>query len=414
MNISKTTIFVGFSTGIKLLSGLIISKFVSMSFGPSGLVLIGQLQNFTSVINTIATGGIQQGVTALIAKKDKDEKYIAQIVGTTFLISSFFCVATFITCFLFKSQLSWLIFDHDRYADLIVIASVCILFFAFNNFCFSIINGFKDVKKYAILNSVSSLIALLLTCGLIYWFSINGALFGIILHPVFVSGIMFFSLRKQYWLKNIQQHFKLNKELGKKLIPYSAMSLIGITSLPIALIIIRNFLLAKEGMVYTGYWEASWKISHYYMMVLTTGFGVYLLPTYSAITEKKLLRKEVFKSMKFVFLISATLALVLFLGKKYVLLILFDHSFLEVENYLGYQLAGDVVKITSWTVALLLQAKAKATTFILTQILFYGLYIGSIYLLHPYLSKDAVFIAYLANYVLYFAYITYSCRKILW
>ena len=46
---------------IKVISGIIMNKIISLFLGPSGIALIGQFQNTTSIISSLAHGSIQTG-----------------------------------------------------------------------------------------------------------------------------------------------------------------------------------------------------------------------------------------------------------------------------------------------------------------------------------------------------------------
>lgn len=65
----KVFSFTALSTFIKLITGFITVKVVAVIIGPSGIALLGQLRNFITISNTIATGGINIGVTKYIAEK---------------------------------------------------------------------------------------------------------------------------------------------------------------------------------------------------------------------------------------------------------------------------------------------------------------------------------------------------------
>ena len=414
MNISKTTIYVGISTGVKILSGVIINKYISVVAGPSGMALIGQLQNFLSIINTIATGGIQKGITTQVSKHREDDDRIRKTINTSFSIGLIFSGLIIIIASVFSSQISELIFYETKSQYLILISSFSVVFFVFNTFVFSTINGFKDVVGYTRLNIMSSLSALFLTSFLIYFFGLEGALLAIILNQLFTSSFIYLSLRKRKWIADIRLSLKVNNEIAKKLFPFSVMTLIGVVGLPVTLMIVRDFLVSKEGLDGAGNWEAVWKISQYYLMVLTTGFGVYLLPTYSAIEEKVKLRREVFKSLGFVFLVSMFLASSIYLFRNFIITFLFDDSFVKVIPYMKWQLLGDVIKVSSWSIGLLLQAKAKATKFVITQIIFNSLFILLVHVLYPIFEQEAVYISYLINYCCHILFIIFICRKILW
>ncbi|EJG0004581.1 O-antigen flippase, partial [Vibrio parahaemolyticus] len=49
MNLIKTSFLTLIATAIRLISGLVINKAISVFIGPSGLALIGQFQNSLTV-----------------------------------------------------------------------------------------------------------------------------------------------------------------------------------------------------------------------------------------------------------------------------------------------------------------------------------------------------------------------------
>ena len=50
MTLIKTSVLSAIATIIKIISGFVINKVVAIYVGPSGLAIIGQLQNFMELI----------------------------------------------------------------------------------------------------------------------------------------------------------------------------------------------------------------------------------------------------------------------------------------------------------------------------------------------------------------------------
>ena len=50
MTLIKTSILSAIATIIKIISGFIVTKVIAVYIGPSGLALIGQLQNFINLV----------------------------------------------------------------------------------------------------------------------------------------------------------------------------------------------------------------------------------------------------------------------------------------------------------------------------------------------------------------------------
>lgn len=51
------------STLVRMLTGMISVKIVASVIGPSGVAMLGQLNNMTTILLGVANGGIQSGVT---------------------------------------------------------------------------------------------------------------------------------------------------------------------------------------------------------------------------------------------------------------------------------------------------------------------------------------------------------------
>ena len=90
----KVFSFTGLSTIIKLVTSYVSVKVVAAIIGPSGIALIGQLQNFSSIFTTLGAGGINNGVVKYVSEyKDNEtelQKYIRNGFKITVFLSLFF------------------------------------------------------------------------------------------------------------------------------------------------------------------------------------------------------------------------------------------------------------------------------------------------------------------------------------
>ena len=62
MKLASTVSWSALATIIRLANGFVSMKVVAVLVGPVGIALIGQFGNFTSIIMTLALGGISTGV----------------------------------------------------------------------------------------------------------------------------------------------------------------------------------------------------------------------------------------------------------------------------------------------------------------------------------------------------------------
>ena len=63
------------STVVKMLTGLISVKVVASIIGPSGVALVGQLNNFATIAMSLASGGINNGITKYVAERENFMNY---------------------------------------------------------------------------------------------------------------------------------------------------------------------------------------------------------------------------------------------------------------------------------------------------------------------------------------------------
>jgi len=72
------------SVGISFVLGMLSSKIVSVFLGPSGMALMGSFRNFTTMIKSVATLGINTSVVKLIVENKDDREEVSIIYSTFF------------------------------------------------------------------------------------------------------------------------------------------------------------------------------------------------------------------------------------------------------------------------------------------------------------------------------------------
>ena len=72
MNFYKTSFFSGLTTLIKVCTGFITGKILSIYLGPAGIAQLGNFYNYLGILNTISSGGINNGVVKYASEWDKN------------------------------------------------------------------------------------------------------------------------------------------------------------------------------------------------------------------------------------------------------------------------------------------------------------------------------------------------------
>ena len=188
LDLVKVFSFTALSTLVRMLTGLVSVKVVASIIGPAGVALVGQLNNFATIALSLSTGGINNGITKYIAEYKDDEEKVKDCLSTALRITMICSLVMAVFLVLFHAYLSRYIMLSPDYGYVFVIFGFTILFYALNMGLASIINGFKEFKRYVKINIAGSLFGLVFTLSLVFTWQLKGAL----ISAVTFQSIMFF------------------------------------------------------------------------------------------------------------------------------------------------------------------------------------------------------------------------------
>ena len=159
-DIVKVFSFNAISTLIHMCTGLISIKVVASIIGPSGVAILGQLNNLNSMLQGLAAGGIRSGVTKFIAEHKDDEGKVRNYIGNALRISAVFTLFISLVCVLGSNLLSERVMLSTEYGYVFIVLGFTIFLFTLNSLLISVLNGFKEFKKYVVVNIASSIVSL--------------------------------------------------------------------------------------------------------------------------------------------------------------------------------------------------------------------------------------------------------------
>jgi PST family polysaccharide transporter len=411
MTLIKTSILTAISTVIKVISAFVINKVIAVYIGPSGLALIGQLQNFLSTIMTFSNGAITQGVVKYTAEY-KDIKQKSKIFSNSIIISVVCSFIISVVLFVFNDYFAKLILKDIAFSSVFSTLGFTIFLFALNTILLSILNGQKEIKKYIAVNIASSIFSLFFTSFLVYKWYLMGALYAMVLNQSIIFFITLLFVVKSDWFKVEYFLQGIDKESLKKLLKFSLMAITSAIMLPISQIIIRDYIAKNLGWDSAGYWQGIMYISNMYLLVITTSLEVYYLPKLSEITDKLELKKEIINGYKIIMPIVVFLAFMIYVLKNFIILILFSKDFLPMIELFKWQLIGDVIKIASWLLAYLMLAKAMTKVFIISELLFASSWTILAIVCVKYFGLIGVTYAFTLNYIFYFIFTYFYFKKV--
>lgn len=412
-DIVKVFSFNAISTLVRMLTGLISVKVVASIIGPCGIALLGQLNNFSTILLGVANGGINSGITKYVAEYKEDESAIKKILSNALQITLFFTFIVSLGLIILHNQLSRLVMLSDEYGYVFLIFGFTIFLYTLNTLLISILNGYKEFKRYVIVNISGTIVGLLFTICFVFSMGLKGALISAVSYQSVVFFITFWICRKAPWLSVIYYRERLDRKMLRRFLNYSAMTLVSLSVVPVSQMLLRGYVISEISMTEAGWWEAMNRISNVYLMVITTSFSIYYLPRLSEIKEISELRYEIFKCYKVIIPILLSGLTLVYLLRHFVVMILFSPDFYPMESLFIWQLLGYFFKISSWLLAFLMVAKSMTKTFIATEVVFSGLFVVLGYLFMNLNGVVGITQAYFVNYVIYTVCMVVIFRKII-
>jgi PST family polysaccharide transporter len=391
----------GFTTGLKILATVVLSKIVAVKLGPPGLAMLGQLTSFITIALLLSTGGFGNGIIKYVAEL-KDFTSLNSFVGQSFKLTIIIAGITALILFVASNGLSILCFNDPSYHFVFKLLGITIILYAASNYFTSFLNGMANYKTFNWFNALNSIFSLIVSVVLIQFYGLKGAFLAVALNQT-ISGLIAIYFAKSY-LSYFKGFWKLSIKSRwiKKLFSYSLMALITALLVPTSQLFIRKLLINNYGTSKAGEWEAINRISSLYLSILINIMLVYYLPKLSSLQSKSEIKVEIKKGFQFFLPVVLLLAGGLFLFRDLIIHLFLSSNFTEIRTLFLPQLIGDVFKILSFLYAYLVIAKSLTFYFILTEIISTLLYLILVKSSAFNQGVIGVVYAYMVTYITYF------------
>lgn len=411
-NLFKITSLNSLSVALKIGIGLITSKILAVFVGPSGMALVGNLRNFLTSLENIATLGFQNGIVKYTAESEKSRIELQKIISTVFI--ALVGVAILLSIILFCSASYWnekIFGDNTEYLIVFKVLSFVLPTYGLSIFFIAVINGLGKFRKVISINIIGNIVGLLTSVFLIIQFKTIGALMAIIIAPALLFFITLYLVQKEI---QIFQFIKLDVfdfKVLRNLSAYSLMTLVSSVFGPFVFLAIRNHIIQDLGIEQAGYWETMTRISSYYLMFVSAILSVYFLPKLSKAQNNQETKNVFLQYYKYILPVFVLALAVLYFSRFFVVQLLFTKEFLPVADLFFWQLLGDVFKVCALILGYQFFAKRETLMFILTELFSLSiLYFSSLYFIKEFQIKGVV-MAYAFENLIYLLVLVFYFRK---
>lgn len=403
MTLIKTSVLNAIAVAIRVLSSIALNKIIAIYVGPSGYALIGQFQNLVTMLTTFANGGMNTGVTKGTAEHYDDTERQQRLWRTagTITVSSASVVGLLII--MFSPAISRHVLNDEHFWGIFVWLGLSLVLIALNGLLLAILNGKKQIKLFVAINIVGSLVGLAVTGMLTILLGLKGALIALSVNQALVFFVSAFACLRQPWFRVSMLIGTIDSHALRELLKFTAMTLTSAIVVPLTQILIRNHLIDRFGMANAGYWEALSRISGLYLTVITVPLSIYYLPRLAEIRSADEMRREILSGYRLILPTTVIGAATIYFIRDIIIGILFTRDFVPMRALFGWQVVGDVFKISGWLFGYVLIARGMAKSFIATEIMFGALWYGLVLVLTRTNGLVGAQMAYALNYLAYAA-----------
>jgi PST family polysaccharide transporter len=400
MALRTALLWSGIQSILRLSLSFVSIKVTAVYLGAPGLAIIGQLGNFLTLIQGGVGNAIQTGVTKLTAESERDNERQRRVWRTGFRMALLLSMAAAVIVMSLAQPISAWLFDTHNYWPVIVLTGPCLVLGVMGLVFTGILNGLKRIRELALVTICASLVGAALFIPLAYRFGVWGGLIGTSLSAASTFFFGWFFLWRTH--TSDMQSLRGHRDAGivREIARFYPMLLANSAISPFALILVRNILSDGLDMHAAGYWQAAWRVSDMYTLMITTALSLYLMPHLSSARGEDSFASELFGITLKVVLLTAAAAVGIYVLRDVMIAVVFTREFVPVRDLLAWQLVGDVLKMASWPLRMALVIKLRARWYIALEAAAPLLHAGFTFVLLPHLQGNAATLGYALAYLI--------------
>jgi O-antigen/teichoic acid export membrane protein len=401
--IMKATSLFGGVQVFKIIIMIIRSKFIAVLLGPLGMGISGLLTSTTSFIGALTNFGLGTSAVRDIASAygagDKERvsivvTVIRRLVWITGLLGMLITI-------ILAPWLSQITFGNRDYTLAFILISVTLLINQISSGHSVLLQGMRQIKFMAKSGMIGSVVGLITTIPLYYFYGIDGIVPAIIITAV-TSLLLSWYFANKLKIKTSQVSGNQTIVEGKGMLKMGFMiSLSGLITLG-ASYIVRIFISNTGGIEQVGLYNAGFAFINTYVGLVFTAMSTDYYPRLSAVANDNIKCKEVINQQAEVaLLILGPIIAGFIIFIHWIIILLYSNKFIAIDEMINYAALGTLFKAASWSIAFIFLAKGSSNLF------FWNEFMTNIYLLgfnilgYHLGGLTGLGISFLAAYVVY-------------
>lgn len=331
-----TTMFGGVQI-FHLLVSLIRGKLVAMFLGPVGMGVSALYVSSTSTIHKFASMGLNLAIVKETGRVKDSEEQLRNVVGVTRMLTLLLGVAGALICVILSGLLSESSFGDTTHTIQFMSLGIMVFFGIASGGELSLLQGIRHVRLLSRATVAGSLLGLLISVPIYYFYGINGIVPAMIILAFAVWAFYFYSSRFSAGLKSAGKAWKDHKSLIIRLLAMGAILMSSDLIGSLGIYILQAFIRFFGDLDHVGLYQGANSLTLQYSGVITSAIAMDYLPRLSnAASDNLKMRGIVDRQMEIVGYLMAPIGAVLILFAPLIVRILLSGDFLSVITLLRW------------------------------------------------------------------------------
>ena len=408
--ILKATTLFGSVQFISIISSVFKTKIAALFIGPVGVGIFAVLSSTLSFIEVLTRCGLDLTIVKEIASSEKSNipKKI-QLSSQLALITGIIGV---IIVLISSPWLSLLAFKNKAYTLFFITVSIAVLFNQLYVNNIAVLQGLKALKKLAKVITYSSILSLLPTISIYYFFGQKGIPWVIV-----ITAIISFFVSKYFMTKvSIQKHGNINLNglfvEGKNILKSGLyLSLANIITISVGFIL-QILILNLGGIEEAGLYNAGFILINSYVTVFFSALSKDFFPRLVEISnDKNLVNKTVNEQAYMLLLLLTPIIITFIIFKPLIVSLFFSKDFIYILGMINFGILATAFKAISWSMGFILIAKGDSKLYFVTEIVSNTALLISIFIGYKINGLTGVGVSFLIYHILDLVFIKLIVTK---
>lgn len=364
--ILKITSIMGIGTCVKILAGLVRAKFLAWQLGPAGMGIVGQATMYWTYAIQLCSLNIGIGITKEVSESAArgDGERVSRTVNTGYTMQLLASVVFIVAVIPFSLPLSRFVFSDQRYWPYFAGITLVTPFAVFlTGIADPVLYGLRKVPVVTKLVIWYTLLGLGLLIALVSFFKTEGMLTQILIVSVAGCALAYYAVRKNAALAPRPDPAILKERpfraTARGLFEYGFISFIPANVGMFVMLYLRGLFMKQYGVEANGFFQVSYAVSAYYLPFVTNALWGHFYPEMCSLREKEDINRELNQFVRFAIFAAAAIAAGAIIFRRYIILVLFSHRFMEAYDLLAIQAVGDIFLVLFSMFSTALMARRK-------------------------------------------------------